>query len=140
MRLLAVIVLLMLISPGKSQDYLWPTDASRYFCRRGRVHLPHSGVLRRVRKSHLPQIERRKFCHLCPFNGINRPINPLRYYRSMVNDAIPPTVTALAVIPWNGSSFVNFQPDIFIQSVVGKGNVTLAEPIYVTGTVLGKGM
>ena len=222
MRLLAVIVLLMLISPGKSQDYLWPTDASRYltsaFCEFRPRHFHAAidiktwgqsgykifavadGYIYRIRVSsagygkaiylklkdgnfaiyaHLmgftPELERftdslrfarrtnildvqlrpnqfpvKKGQHIgyTGETGIgvphlhfemrdarNRPINPLRYYRNMVTDAIPPTVTALAVIPWNGASFVNFRPEIFMQSVVGKGNLKLTEPIYVTGTV-----
>ncbi|RMI03430.1 MAG: M23 family metallopeptidase, partial [Calditrichaeota bacterium] len=63
----------------------------------------------------------------------HRPVNPLQFYREVVNDEIPPTPRFLAVIPVGALSLVNFSPDTLILPLPATPRVRLTTPVYLTG-------
>ncbi len=65
----------------------------------------------------------------------NRPINPLQFFKKRVKDTVAPQATALAIIPWNAASFVNFRPEVHVLSLPRKQVIHLSTPVFVTGTV-----
>lgn len=62
-----------------------------------------------------------------------RPINPLQFYKDIIQDNISPLARYLAVIPAGGASFINFQPDTLILAVSQNARVKMDKPIYLSG-------
>ncbi|MFQ5583022.1 MAG: M23 family metallopeptidase, partial [Calditrichia bacterium] len=66
-------------------------------------------------------------------NASNHPINPLKYYRSEIKDKIPPTAQALAIIPQQATTLINFKPDTFFIKLPHQQRYVLPEPVYLSG-------
>jgi hypothetical protein len=66
-------------------------------------------------------------------DSYNRPINPLQFYKDVIQDDIPPRARFLAVIPGGSSSFINFEPDTLILPVAQQSRVKIKNSIYLAG-------
>lgn len=62
-----------------------------------------------------------------------RPLNPLQFYRDVIQDSIPPAALYLAVIPAGSQTFINFQPDTLILPVPQSSRAKIKQPVYLAG-------